>query len=519
MQILIPSQVEAAKKKEVKRKTVVVKSKKPKQKNKQGVQGEINSVIKKMENMHINSYLNCPYAKALIHPWKAGEHQRVPYGGIPTSMIRRKFNFNETVLADTPVLFAFMPWFLSNGTYYNVIKTNTLTDSASSGKVTIPAGLYNIATTNYSDYRLVSASVTVSNITNVLNRGGLLYGNNIIAEGTGGDSTSAGIAPISTSILSGVWPSQCNGIAAFSQSSGCIKNTNPMNSITVRWYPIDEDCIALNPPSSVCGGKAISSTSSTFNACNLVFACDPGSTNQTLAFSVDFNYELVSTSTSITYGNDKQALPFVGAPLTVASFLYGAMKPYIVPSSNSCQVKALVGAPQPDIRLQLIQGALRSKPDSKFLHFKTGNRDVDKILDQEEGGEWTVPGYNYVGPGTHTLEKIIRNVKPADKLDEAALAHDIDYAIMQNDGDRVIADMEFKERAGINMVSSVAQAALAARDYISTHDHSKTYNDLALIVYDEAIKKLEASGYKKTPLQKEKLSVSNLARARKALPR
>ena len=62
----------------------------------------------------------------------------------------------------------------------------------------------------------------------------------------------------------------------------------------------------------------------------------------------------------------------------------------------------------------------------------TGDPLVDKVLHYEEGSDWTAPGYYYVGPGTHTLANILNGREPVNQLDSAALAHDIDYALVEN---------------------------------------------------------------------------------------
>jgi len=58
-----------------------------------------------------------------------------------------------------------------------------------------------------------------------------------------------------------------------------------------------------------------------------------------------------------------------------------------------------------------------------------------------------IPGYKYLGPGTHLDLNLEKSVKPANKLDEAALQHDIAYSKSNNLDDRHAADYRLQEDA------------------------------------------------------------------------
>lgn len=58
-----------------------------------------------------------------------------------------------------------------------------------------------------------------------------------------------------------------------------------------------------------------------------------------------------------------------------------------------------------------------------------------------------LPGYNYAGPGTPLDLHLERGVKPVNKLDEAAMRHDIAYSKSANLNDRHEADYELQEDA------------------------------------------------------------------------
>lgn len=58
-----------------------------------------------------------------------------------------------------------------------------------------------------------------------------------------------------------------------------------------------------------------------------------------------------------------------------------------------------------------------------------------------------LPGYNYAGPGTPLDLNLERGIKPANKLDEAAMYHDIAYSKSANLNDRHEADYKLQEDA------------------------------------------------------------------------
>lgn len=51
-----------------------------------------------------------------------------------------------------------------------------------------------------------------------------------------------------------------------------------------------------------------------------------------------------------------------------------------------------------------------------------------------------MPFFNYMGPGTHIIERIINNVQPVNKIDALAQKHDLDYLFATNDSERDAAD-------------------------------------------------------------------------------
>jgi hypothetical protein len=56
-------------------------------------------------------------------------------------------------------------------------------------------------------------------------------------------------------------------------------------------------------------------------------------------------------------------------------------------------------------------------------------------------------GYQYAGPGTHLDLRLAKGIKPKNKLDAAALRHDIAYSKSKNLSDRHVADKILEEEA------------------------------------------------------------------------
>src|SRR6266550_1029379 len=56
-------------------------------------------------------------------------------------------------------------------------------------------------------------------------------------------------------------------------------------------------------------------------------------------------------------------------------------------------------------------------------------------------------GYQYAGPGTKLAQKLEKGVKPKNKLDEAAMYHDIAYTKSNNLADRHNADKQLEYAA------------------------------------------------------------------------
>jgi hypothetical protein len=83
--------------------------------------------------------------------------------------------------------------------------------------------------------------------------------------------------------------------------------------------------------------------------------------------------------------------------------------------------------------------------------------------------ELHVPGYNYLGPGTNLNLRLEKGVKPANKLDELALKHDIAYSKSNNLLDRHKADYALQEGAWNRVLSKDAGLKEKATAWLTTN--------------------------------------------------
>ena len=72
--------------------------------------------------------------------------------------------------------------------------------------------------------------------------------------------------------------------------------------------------------------------------------------------------------------------------------------------------------------------------------FKITKSVYDEMKSEKNNRDLTLPGYNYVGPGTKTASNIVKKIRASNKLDEIALHHDLDQYITRTDKDVKISD-------------------------------------------------------------------------------
>lgn len=98
-------------------------------------------------------------------------------------------------------------------------------------------------------------------------------------------------------------------------------------------------------------------------------------------------------------------------------------------------------------RLEVIKKSFPSPSRSlEKIRPTTGNGLVNSIINKMLV-ELHVPGYKYLGPGTNLDLRLLKRSKPKNKLDEAAMQHDIAYSKSEKIKDRHVADKVLQEAA------------------------------------------------------------------------
>ena len=80
-----------------------------------------------------------------------------------------------------------------------------------------------------------------------------------------------------------------------------------------------------------------------------------------------------------------------------------------------------------------------------------------------------LPGMQYAGPGTNLDLKLLQGVKPANKLDEAAMQHDIAYSKTNDLGKRHAADYKLQEDAWKRVKANDASLDEKANAWVVTN--------------------------------------------------
>lgn len=79
--------------------------------------------------------------------------------------------------------------------------------------------------------------------------------------------------------------------------------------------------------------------------------------------------------------------------------------------------------------------------------------------------DFTLPGHNYLGPGTDIIGNLHRGVLPTDDADLLALNHDFEYLMANNTADIQRADIEFLANSS-NAESVLSGLALSAKSLV-----------------------------------------------------
>lgn len=110
-------------------------------------------------------------------------------------------------------------------------------------------------------------------------------------------------------------------------------------------------------------------------------------------------------------------------------------------------------------------------------HLTEIEKDYDPALD------FTVPGHNYLGPGTNIIKNLREQIQPTDDADLNALYHDVAYATSKNQKDIISADKAFVKNHNFDPESTLAKLALAAKNIIGVGPKAKDYH-LDSVDYD-----------------------------------
>jgi len=100
---------------------------------------------------------------------------------------------------------------------------------------------------------------------------------------------------------------------------------------------------------------------------------------------------------------------------------------------------------------------------------KQGKGLVNSLIDSLPFEMHLPGGYQYAGPGTNLELKLEKGVKPKNKLDEAAMFHDIAYSKSKNLNDRHVADKKLEEDAWARVKASDAGLGEKAMAWLVTN--------------------------------------------------
>lgn len=72
--------------------------------------------------------------------------------------------------------------------------------------------------------------------------------------------------------------------------------------------------------------------------------------------------------------------------------------------------------------------------------FKIPRVIIEEMKSEKKNTDYTMPGHNYIGPGTRTTSNILKKIRATSKVDEIALHHDLDQFITQTDDHVKLSD-------------------------------------------------------------------------------
>lgn len=118
-----------------------------------------------------------------------------------------------------------------------------------------------------------------------------------------------------------------------------------------------------------------------------------------------------------------------------------------------------------DYRIKLVENAVGMFPKAKEIE---GSGIVNTVIDNLPF-ELHIPGYKYTGPGTNLDLNLSQGIKPVNKLDEAAMYHDMAYARSDDLDKRHEADKVLEYAAWDRVKADDADFGEKAAAYLTTN--------------------------------------------------
>lgn len=115
------------------------------------------------------------------------------------------------------------------------------------------------------------------------------------------------------------------------------------------------------------------------------------------------------------------------------------------------------------------------KQDLTFLEsIKTKLERLKNIEANSNSYDLTLPGHNYLGPGTRVVTNLINDLLPTDEADFQALVHDFNYAKSNNHwADVFKADYDFQAN---DFESAASKTLLMVKDVLEIPIKADIYN-------------------------------------------
>jgi len=238
-------------------------------------------------------------------------------GSTPSTSLYRKGVFSLSVPASTQYLLSFFPDQLPSSTYQSQFYTPNVTvmspaqGTASNGINVVPIAGQIINFNDISQFRAVSAFVSVTNITPVLTRSCMAYSACLPVRVTNSTSaTSLGnlTVPTASNLASAtmLWPSQVSNQSSFTAAGAKIVSLCTNEVLTTRWFSTPANVSNWSETIDSLASNSFSTSGSTgYDVRAIFFIFDNNSASaQTLQFEYGFTIEMVSSNSSTTYGAD-----------------------------------------------------------------------------------------------------------------------------------------------------------------------------------------------------------------------